>query len=67
MAGGAIVLVVVVQGLGLWCGAEMAQEHGGGAGVLAQDQVGGAQGLGRAGRDVAEVADRGGDQRQAWC
>ena len=45
--------------------AVMVEQLAGDAGVLAGDQVGAGQGFERAHGDVAQVADRGGDEVQA--
>ena len=58
---GGVVLVVGRQRRG---DAVMVEQPAGHAGVLAGDQVGGGQRLQRPQRDVAQVADRGGDQVQ---
>ena len=57
--------VVVVIGRQRGGDAVMVEQLAGHAGVLAGDQVGAGQHLERAQRDVAQIADRGGDQVEA--
>ena len=58
------ILVVLVQRLQLHLRADGGEQPRGAAGVLAQDQIGRQQRIARSRRQVAEVADRGGNQHK---
>jgi hypothetical protein len=58
-------LVVVVQGKGAGMDAEIGEQAGGDPGILAQDKIGGLQGNDGAVCDIAEVADRCGNQHKS--
>jgi hypothetical protein len=59
------VFVVLVQRLQFHPGADRGEQSGSVPGILAEDQVGGQQGLARAERQIPKVADRGGNQHKS--